>query len=505
VHGPERLPAEAWADLLLDDGSAAELVRPAAVHDPLGWPGYAERQAALGRDSVRAWLGRCGGSPLVLLAFDFAVLGGSMGTGAGRLLREGYDRARALALPVVLVTCTGGARMQEGMRALVQMPGVLAAAADHADAGLLQVGVAAHPTTGGVYASALSAADVLVAEPAAYIAFAGPRVAAALGDAASLARQGTGSAGELAIAGQVDAVVAREDLRGWLARALAVVAPDRPGGADDPVLEAVVEGVGAAAPFDGPAWTAVGASRDPARPAADAVIDGLDGVVPLVGDRAGGADPHTAVLLARLDGRRLLVVAQDHGAVAPAGFRTAQRGLVLAERLGIPVVTLIDTTGAAVGAAADDAGQAGAIAGTIRAMLSLRVPTLAVVVGEGGSGGAIALAATDRLLVQRTATFSVIAPEGAAAILHRDPGRAPEVADRLGLRSADLLALGIADGVVRDDAGGTLAAVAVWLADPPPADVAARRTRWRRIADGTAPPPPHPSDPASPSPPTADL
>ncbi|WP_370327437.1 carboxyl transferase domain-containing protein, partial [Euzebya sp.] len=241
-------------------------------------------------------------------------------------------------------------------------------------------------------------------------------------------------------------------------------------------------------PFDGSAWEAVEAARAPARPGADAILEGLDGLVPLVGDRAGGSDPHTTVALARLGGRRFVVVAQDHGPVEPAGYRTAQRGMALAERLGIPLVTLIDTHGAAVGAAADDAGQAGEIARTLRCLLGLAVPTLGVVVGEGGSGGAIALAAVDLLAVQRTATFSVIAPEGAAAILHRDPDRAAEVADRLGLRSADLVRLGIADLVVDDDPGGTLAVIDRWLADPGRADPPGRRARWRRVADGDEPP-----------------
>jgi acyl-CoA carboxylase subunit beta len=499
-----RRSASQWADVLLDP----DTVRPVAplpdpdgqgtapVHDPLSWPGYAARQAQLdGRESVRVVEGRCGGWPVVVMSFDFEVLGGSMGTVAGRRLRRGYDHARTRGLPVVVVSCTGGARMQEGMRSLVQMPGALAAAIDHAEAGLLQVGVAAHPTTGGVYASVLTGADVIVAEPGAFVSFSGPRVAAALGDPESMRRRGAGSAGELALAGQVDAVVPPEHLAGWVARLLAAVAPDAPPAADGtsedrPVIGSLtveglaVEELAVQGPFVGPAWDAVEASRAADRPAAAAVLDQLDLLVPLVGDRAGGVDPHTTVALARLGGRRLLVIAQDHGPVHPAGFRTAVRGMRLAARLGIPIVALVDTSGAAVGAAVDDAGQAGAISEALRCMLSVDVGVLAVVVGEGGSGGAIALAAADRLLVQRTATFSVIAPEGAAAILRRDPAEHAEVAELLWLRSADLLRLGIADAVVPDDAAATVAAIGTWLDDAPPADPVARRARWRRIADG---------------------
>ncbi|WP_370325422.1 carboxyl transferase domain-containing protein, partial [Euzebya sp.] len=228
MSGLERLPAAGWAELLLDAGTAAVTSDAPAIHDPLAWPGYADRVAAEPDEALVVFDGRCGGHPVVLAAFDFTVLGGSMGTEVGRRLRAGYDRARALAVPVVVLSCTGGARMQEGMRSLVQMPAVVAAALDHAAAGLLQLAIAAHPTTGGVHASAVGVADVVVTEPGAYMSFAGPRVAAALGDAASSARADGGSAGALAAAGQVDAVVPREELAGWLARVLAVAAPDDP-------------------------------------------------------------------------------------------------------------------------------------------------------------------------------------------------------------------------------------------------------------------------------------
>jgi acetyl-CoA carboxylase carboxyl transferase subunit beta len=181
-----------------------------------------------------------------------------------------------------------------------------------------------------------------------------------------------------------------------------------------------------------------------------------------------GTDPALRTALTTLDGRRVVVVACDRyaggGRPGPAGYRVAQRGIALAGRLGVPVVTLVDTPGAEPGPDAENDAIAAEIARTFAAMARVPVPTISVCVGEGGSGGALALAGTDRFLVQEHAVFSVIGPEGAAAILERDADRAPEVAARLKLTSADLLELGIVDAVVPDDLGATVDALGRALA-----------------------------------------
>jgi acetyl-CoA carboxylase carboxyl transferase subunit beta len=156
--------------------------------------------------------------------------------------------------------------------------------------------------------------------------------------------------------------------------------------------------------------------------------------------------------LATMAGQRLVVVAHDRyardGRPGPDGFRLAQRAVALAGRLGLPLLTLVDTPGADAGTGSEAAGHAGEIARTFAALDALPTASVCVCVGEGGSGGALATAHADRLLVQRHAVFSVIAPEGAAAILHRDPSRAPELAGRLRLTAADLVELGVADAMV---------------------------------------------------------
>lgn len=512
-----RLRAERWAALLLDDGGEELVVRGPAGADPLAWPGYAEsRVAAAGEEAVRAWTGAVEGRACVLIAFDFGHFGGSMGSGVGERVVAAFALATARRLPVVTVTATGGARMQEGMVSLVQMGRTTGAALAHADAGLLQVTVASDPTTGGVYVSFAAQADLLVAEPGAYVGFAGPRVVQSLSGgrvAADVNRA------EFALRhGLVDAVVPRPQLRAWVGRALRAAhdgggpapaaaasataaagpaptalastePPSPPAPLSLPPIPAAASEPAAAA--SGSAWERVRAARDPARPRAAAYLVHLDDVVLLSGDRAGGTDPGVLAGLASLDGRRFGFVALDRRPVGPAGYRIAQRLLRLAGRLGLGVLTLVDTPGADPGEDAEAAGQAAAISSTFATLLRVPSPTVALVTGEGGSGGALALAVADRLLMQAGAVFSVIAPEGAAAILHRDSDRAPEVAELLKLVPEELVRLGVADAVVPDDPEAALRAAAATLgslmAEPPATRLAARFRRYGAPADPAAP------------------
>lgn len=475
---------------------AVDLHGPAGRPDPLGWPGYDDLREradaeAEADESVVVVRGHVGGAPdgaagpeAVVVAWDFAFLGGSMGSVAGARIAAAYDAAREAGLPVLLLPSTGGARMQEGMASLVQMASSVAARSAHADAGLLQVAVLRDPTTGGVFASHANLADVVLAEPGATIGFAGPRVSEAVTGGAL--PPGSHTARGALAAGLVDAVVSRADLPRALARLLAWPVDRRP----RPVS---VPGGDRTPPAD--PWTEVERARAPDRLRAPAMVGALDVHGVLRGDRAGDDDPALTVVLADLAGRPVVVVAmQPRGAdgrvhaVRPAGYRLAWRGLAIAERLGVPVVTLVDTPGADASAAAEAGGVGHHIAATFARLLAVRTPVVSLVVGEGGSGGALALAVGDRLLVQEHAMFSVIAPEGAAAILHRDRDRAAEVAGLLDPTAGRLLALGLADEVVPEPAGAEVAAA--WAAvarhldeleEARDADggAAARAARWR--------------------------
>jgi acetyl-CoA carboxylase beta subunit len=410
--------------------------------DPLAWPGYdaqlARARARSGEpESVVSGEGRVGATRAVLAAFDFAFMGGSMGEAGGRKIARAFRRAAEAGLPVVSLHSSGGCRMQEGMKALVQMQRIAAATRVLHDAALPHVAVLLGPTTGGAWASIAAGADVIVAVPEATAAFAGHRV-----------RDGAAPASieDSVRSGQVDLVVAREELPLTLATLLGLLAPG-----DRELPPADVPTALGAADLPDEGWEAVerargGRGSESSRAAAylDAYFDVR---LPLSGDRAGGCDPGMLCGVGRRAGTPIAFVAQTGGANTPAGFRTAARVVRLADRLGLPVLTLIDTPGAANDEAAEAGAIGPAIAEAFGAIAQARVPVTSLVIGEGGSGGALALASHTELWITPDAYFAVIAPESAAAILKLPQDDAPEVAERMRLRPQDLVELGVVQGI----------------------------------------------------------
>jgi acetyl-CoA carboxylase carboxyltransferase component len=464
------------AELLLP--LTEEWDRELASADPLGFPGYAEALAAAPGESIRTGLVASRGLRAVLIQSDFEIFGGTMGAVAGEKIVRSFRRAVDQRLPVVAVTRTGGARMQEGMAALIQMPRTVTAVDEHARSGLLSAIVYRSPTTGGVFASWASLLDVRAAEPHATIGFAGPRVV----------RQVTGedlpawshTAENAHAAGLVDALVDRADQVAWVNAVL--------GSADWPLTDADPGRIPVTAPAALPssARQAIRQARSRSRPS------GLEWASALCSSwvELKGSDPAFRAGLARILDERVIVVAMDRyadGAGAarpgPAAYRLARRAIGLAERIGLPLLTLVDTPGAEPGPAAERDGIAGEIAATIAAMSRLRMPSVCICVGEGGSGGAMALGHADRLFMLPSSIFSVISPEGAAAILYRDPSCGDELAGPLKLTSAELIGLGIADGMLPelavDRVGCLQLAVAGALGIALPGD------RNRRIAKAT--------------------
>ncbi|MEX0873359.1 MAG: carboxyl transferase domain-containing protein [Actinomycetota bacterium] len=436
--------------------------------DPLGFEGYgrqlesARAESGLNEACVWGWA-EIEGAKCALVVTDFAFLGGSMGLAVGEKVANAFDAARRVRLPVVTVTASGGARMQEGMFALAQMASTTEARRQHRGAGLAQVTLLTSPTTGGVYASFASLADVVAAEPLATVGFAGPRVVAELTGAEPPADLHTA---EFAFEhGLIDAIVPSGDQRSYISRALLALAghevPERKEKTRSRSLGAGAAGVEPRTPT---AWEQLQLVRDPARPKARTILDALlDEPVELCGDRTGEPDDeHVVVQVGHLWDTETHVVAIGQeavgdGRIRPQGFRKAIRAIELAERVGFPVVTIIDTRGADPLPSSEGGGIAAAIAQTFMAMLECHTPTVAVVTGEGGSGGALAMATADRVIAWSNAVFSVIAPEGAAAILYRDGAKAPELAERLKITATDLVAAGIVDEVIAEPEGGVQA------------------------------------------------
>ncbi|MEW2380513.1 acetyl-CoA carboxylase carboxyltransferase subunit alpha [Micromonospora sp. NPDC047707] len=465
-----RLTAGQRIEQLLDPGSVRPLEPPAVREDPLGFVDshpypdrlHAARRATGHAEAVTCVTGTLLGHPLVAAVMDFRFLGGSLGVGVGAAITAAAETARDTRRPLLLVTASGGARMQEGALALMQMAKTSQAMAELDEAGILTICLVTDPTYGGVAASFATLGDVVIAEPGARIGFAGRRVIEqTIGHELP---EGFQTAEFLLARGLLDAVVARSALRPTLARLLAAAAPGTPPAAAPTRVRLVRD------PAELPVREAadvVAAARHPQRPTTlDYIAQVFDDFLELRGDRSAGDCPAIVGGIGRLDGRPVVVIGsqkgrdtaeriqRNFGMALPEGYRKAARLMRLATKLGLPVVTLVDTPGAHPGVDAEERGQAWAIAETIRLMSGLPVPVVAVVTGEGGSGGALALAVADRVLACAGAMYSVISPEGCAAILWKDPAAAPRAAAALQISSRDLLRHGIVDAVVPEPPGG---------------------------------------------------
>ncbi|WP_171112239.1 MULTISPECIES: carboxyl transferase domain-containing protein [Streptomyces] len=435
---PERPSARAAIALVTDDFT--ELPPPPRQSEPdgpLAWDGYdALRARAADRtgedESVVCGTARIEGTPAVLIAFEFGFLGGSLGERTGDRLEAAHTHARDHRLPVVALIATGGSRMQEGMVALTQLQRVARQSALTREAGLPQLAVLRDPTTGGGWATLGAGADVILALPGAQVGFAGSRVRPADADPAAYTAEAQ------VAAGAADAVVRPEELRPTLGRWLRLLSAPSTEPAPPP------HPLGATGlPASG--WAAVQRARSPRRPRARSYLDAYFAHrVAISGDRCGGTDDGMLCGFGDHEGRTVAYAAQTGTATRPAGYRTAARLIRLADRLGIPVLTLVDTPGAANDAEAERQGVGAAIADLFDAVAAARTPITTLVIGEGGSGGALALAAPGTTWATPDSYFSVIAPELAAAILKRPPEEVESTADQLRVRPQDLTDLGIA-------------------------------------------------------------
>lgn len=416
--------------------------------DPLAWPGYPAALAAARERTghgagVTAGIASFRGAPCVLVAFDFAFLGGSLGEAEGQRVVGGIERARAEGLPLVSLVTSGGVRMQEGVRALTQMRRIAEALVRLRRAGLPHISVALHPTTGGVWSSLTAAADYVVAERGAQVCFSGARVRrhGAGDDSAFRAEERHGQ-------GFADRLTTRTELAAELGALLRLLSPAYRGPATSPdVVTAVIDEP------PGTGMAQVLRARAPGRTRAMAYLDRyFDWRVDIHGDRVGGNDDSVSCGFGRRRDRTVAYAAQCGRPTTAAGFRTVARLVRTADALGLPVLTLIDSPGPANEAEAEESGVGTALAELLRQMAELRVPVRSVVIGEGGSGAAMALASDD-LWMAADAYLTVIAPESATAILKRPATHLPEVARTLRLGPADMVALGVARGCLPPCAG----------------------------------------------------
>jgi acyl-CoA carboxylase subunit beta len=488
---------------IADEGSLRAWNEPLDVGDPMGFVDrkpYPQRladagAAAAGDEAV--WTGRAtiGGIGCVIIASDFDFLAGTMGIAASIRICRAFDRAVEERLPVLGLPRSGGTRMQEGTPAFVQMAAVAAAVRRLRDARLPYLVYLRDPTTGGVLGTWGSLGHLTFAEPGALIGLTGPRVIEAM--TGEVFPDGVQVAEHLHATGIVDDVVPRAELRHRFATALAVLAPPVPVPPHAPILHLDED-------HEVDPWEAVTRSRRTDRPGIRELFAAcVSEITRLSGDGVGGRDDGCLAAVARVQGIPAVIVAADRApgqrgaSLSAAGYRTVRRAMVLADELGLPFVTVIDTPGAEISVRSEEEGLATEVARCLAQLAALRVPTLSLLFGEGTGGGAIALLPADRVVACEHAWLSPIAPEGASAILHRTTDRAEELAEAQAIASTDLRRYGIVDVVVPDrpepgEEGQAfaerVAATAVTLLrevieQDPDERIAARSARWQRVAE----------------------
>ena len=476
-----RMHAYRRIEMLVDEGTFEEWNQHMEFSNPLDFPGYEKKvQAAREKtnldEAIVTGKGNIGGYPAVIGVCDARFMMSSMGHNVGEKITQAVERATREKLPVIIFAASGGARMQEGLVSLMQMAKTSAALKKHHEAGQLFISVLTDPTTGGVTASFAMLGDIIIAEPKALIGFAGPRVIEqTIGQKLP---EGFQRAEFLQDHGFVDMIVERKDQKQVISQILALHQQDLSFFQDGVKImrERIVSEAGASAEdtaenvkkneekrslTERSAWDTVLLSRKSDRPTALDYIDALfDGFMEFHGDRYFKDDGAVVGGIAYFYGMPVTVIGQqkgkntkdnirrNFGMPSPDGYRKALRLMKQAETFGRPVICFVDTPGAFCGLEAEERGQGEAIARNLFEMSDLKVPILSIVIGEGGSGGALAMAVADQVWMMENAIYSILSPEGFASILWKDSKKAPEAAKYMKITASDLYERGLIERII---------------------------------------------------------
>ena len=458
-----RISAWEAINLIADADSFEEKNKDLISNDPLGFPGYAQKVATLAetldiKEAVVAGSCSIHGVATMLCVMDSNFIMGSMGSVVGEKITLAFEEATAKRLPIIIFTASGGARMQEGIISLMQMAKVSAAVKRHSDAGLLYVTVLTDPTTGGVTASFAMLGDIILAEPKTLIGFAGQRV---IEQTIKQSLPDDFQSAEFALQnGFIDKIVPRTAMRDTLGDILKLHTSEVK--ADKITDFEYLQITNSHEPAE-----VVETSRKATRPTSKSVIEYLlTNFIEFHGDRKFRDDGAIIGGVGYLGGVPVTVIATQKGCNLnenlqtnfgqphPEGYRKALRLMKQAEKFGRPILTLINTAGAYPAAGAEERGQGEAIAQNLLNMSSLTVPIISVIVGEGGSGGALALALADKVYMFEYSIYSILSPEGFASILWKSADRAKEAAAVMKLRPNDLLDFQIIEGIIPEVTGG---------------------------------------------------
>ena len=463
-HNYFRVHARRRVEMIADEGTFEEWDHGLNAGNPLSFPGYEEKVKALQEktnldEAVMTGKAQINGNEVVLGICDGRFMMASMGWAVGEKIARAVERATEEKLPVIIFACSGGARMQEGIVSLMQMAKTSAVLKKHSDAGLLYISVLTNPTTGGVTASFAMLGDVILAEPNALIGFAGPRVIEqTIGQKLP---EGFQKSEFLLEHGFIDRIVEREEMKEVLASILSMHKIEENG--EDWRQECCQnEGEEKRVPYKGlTSWERVQISRRKDRPVGSDYIHTLfTDFIELHGDRYFKDDKAIIGGIARFHGMPVTVIAQERGTTtkenilrnfgmpSPDGYRKALRLMKQAEKFHRPVICFVDTPGAFCGIEAEERGQGEAIAKNIYEMSGLKTPVVSIVIGEGESGGALAIATADEVWMLENSIYSILSPEGFASILWKDSKRAKEAAGVMKLTANHLKSMEIVEQVI---------------------------------------------------------
>ena len=493
-----RMPAQKRIEFLTEADSFEEWDTGLSTENPLHMIGYPDKIKALQDktkldEAVVTGKARIGENEVALMVMDGRFLMASMGEVVGEKIARGVERATKEKLPVIIFTCSGGARMQEGMTSLMQMAKTSAALKRHSDAGLLYITVLTDPTTGGVTASFAMLGDIILAEPKALIGFAGPRVIEQT--IHKKLPKGFQRSEFLLKHGFIDKIVERKDMKTVLEQILTMhrlttkkseitkntgavseINTDlntvNPSSKREDVQAVSNKNAGKSRKQklslaqkkragEKTAWERVLTSREKDRPVGEDYIYGLfEEFIEFHGDRNFGDDAAICGGIAYFQGKPVTVIAQmkgkstaeniarNFGMPEPEGYRKALRLMKQAEKFHRPIICFVDTPGAFCGMEAEERGQGEAIARNLYEMSALKTPILSVLIGEGGSGGALAMAVADEVWILENAVYSILSPEGYAAILWKDGSQAARAAKAMKLTSYDLYKAGFVEKII---------------------------------------------------------
>lgn len=449
---------------LLDPGSFVEYNKTLTSRNPISFPGYIEKyqkaQEQTGEvDAVVTGEGCINNHPVVICVMNSFFMMGSMGSVVGEKITLAIEKATEKELPLIIFTASGGARMQEGIVSLMQMAKTSAALKRFSDKGLLYITVLTHPTTGGVSASFAMLGDIILGEPEALVGFAGRRV---IEQTIRQKLPDTFQKTEFLLEkGFVDNIIPRKNLKKALTNILSIHEFNEIkniSSTTSPELELR---------RDLTPWQKVKIARHNERPKTKDYIDLLvNDFLELHGDRLYQDDPSIIGGIGKINNIPVTVIGhqkgnntkenikRNFGMPHPEGYRKALRLMKDAEKFQRPIILFIDTPGAYCGMEAEERGQSEAIATNLLEMSGLKTPILIFVIGEGGSGGALALGVGDHISMLEHAVYSVISPEGLASILWKDASLTEKAANQMKLTAEDLLSLNVIDNIIEEPAEG---------------------------------------------------